>query len=761
MKNVLFKALMVVVFGLLLVFSAGCEDDNYYEKPSWVGEPIYQMLEAEGDFSHYLACVDKTGYARMLKGSGFYTAFVPNNAAFEVFMQEYGFASVDDIPAELANDIVAYSLMSVASTAATIDDYQRNLPYEEQEDNLNIAFKRKTLKSKGVYSYETVSGETLDVVDINGVSANPDNGGIFYLDDRHMKNIPFFTDAFFQTKGLPVGDYEFFYPNAEFSGFNVVDAKVLRQDLRGENGMVHVVDKVILPLPNLEELLASKTESSMFREVIEEYMVELFAAPREYLLREERNSGVYKDIYIKDYPALHFSLNTENYLQEVSTDYQVNGWTLFAPTNEALQTYFNEVFLAYGYQSLEEMPQFVINELINAHLFRTAVWPSRFATTQNYFGEPARFDKDVDVLGAEVGSNGFYYTVNKVQETNAFSTVMRDVLLDPRYTMFYRALVATENQYQLRNPISRQQILLVTNEQFQDLGLSYSATENSWEHAIPDWEGQNILSMLNRLMALHMIFLPDQDEPFKDMSSGFGLVETNNGEYIRYFNGRVWASGQTISSASVIREVNDTLRNGLSYELSRPLMFSTQNIGAFLSSNANYRNFYRYLEKAGTSTAEGAEDPNEKSRVVYNPETGEITGIPNSERKTLLIPNNAAIDRAVADGLLPPITAADFNQAQQEMVKRFVDFHILSRQIIFPNKGYNDIAYTYYRDNEGDTYVSIDSSTENKMVIYDRKGREAVVTATGTSGHTNVLANQAIIHLMDNYLDYRNELVED
>lgn len=476
MKNVFSKSLMVVVFGLSLFFMTACEDDNYYEKPSWVGEPIYQMLEAEGDFSHYLACVDKTGYARLLKASGFYTAFVPNDAAFEKFMQENGIGSIGEISEEMANDIVAYSLVTVASTSDKIDDFQRAVAYEDREENLNIAYRRNTMKTKGVYSYQPYEGSAVDVVDVNGASPFPGQSGLFYLEDKNNKSIPFFTDAFFQTKGLPVADYNFFYPDAEFSGFNAADARVIRKDLRSENGVVHVVDKVILPLPNLEEILYNAEESSDFKDVIDRFMVELRPAPRDFLLQEERNTGVYKNIYIKDYPALHFPLNSENFLREQgSTQYQTNGWTLFAPTNEALQTYFSNVFLAYGYETLEQMPQFVIEELINAHFFRTAVWPSRFETTQNYFGEPARFDKDVDVVDSEIGSNGFYYTVNKVQETNSFSTVMRDVLLDPRYTMFYRALVATENQFQLRNPISRQQILLVSNQQFEDLGITYSA----------------------------------------------------------------------------------------------------------------------------------------------------------------------------------------------------------------------------------------------------------------------------------------------
>lgn len=752
MKNVFSYVMIILVFTMSAVFMTGCKDDDYYEKPSWVGEPIYQFLEEQGGFTNYLACVDKTGYAQVLKGSGFYTAFVPNDEAFKKFMNEQGINSVDEISKELADKIVSYSLIPVASRADELDDYQRSVSHEDKETNLNIAYKRSTLNYKGVYSYETYGGASFDVLDGNVL------GGSYLLEDKNLKSVSFFTDAFFQTKELSNSEYSYFYPDVEFSGLNVADAIVLQKDLRAENGIIHVVDKVILPLPNLEEILAESGENSDFKNILEEYMVELTLAPREISLREEQNTGVYKNIYIKAYPSLSIAPNSENYLIEGNrTGNQVNGWTMFAPTNEALATYFQEVFLAKGYQSLEEMPKFVIEEFVNAHMFTTTVWPSKFASTQNDFGEPARFDKDLDVGKRKIGSNGIFYSVNKVQATDAFITVLADILLDPNYTMMYRALVATDNQFQLRNTIARQQIFLISNAQFNDLGISYSATDNKWEITKPEWENLSETSVLDRILNLHIIFHADKNKPFEDLSTGFGLVKTNNEEYIRYFNGRIWASGQTISSASQLVAANDTLTNGLTYELNKPLIFTTDNIGAFLETNPNYRNFYRYLEKSANSTSEGAEDPNEKSRVNYDPDTKIITDISRADDQTYLIPNNAAITQAVTDGLLPPITAASFSQEEQEMVKRFVQFHILRRQIIYPNGGYNNIAYTNYKDNDGDTYVSIDSNTTNKLIIYDRKGREAVVTATGTSAHTNVVANRAVIHLLDNYLDYRIE----
>ena len=103
---------------------------------------------------------------------------------------------------------------------------------------------------------------------------------------------------------------------------------------------------------------------------------------------------------MKEYPTLNFAPNCENFLkygQGEEYDAQKNGWTLFVPTNAAVQAFYGTKFLEH-YSSLDAMPQQLISEFVNAHMFRTTVWPSKFDITVNPFGEPARFDPDVNVV---------------------------------------------------------------------------------------------------------------------------------------------------------------------------------------------------------------------------------------------------------------------------------------------------------------------------------------------------------------------------
>jgi len=64
-------------------------------------------------------------------------------------------------------------------------------------------------------------------------------------------------------------------------------------------------------------------------------------------------------------------------------DAQTEGWTMFAPRNDVLTDYLNSVILE-NYKSLDQLPLQIIVDLLNAHMWQKTVWPSKFATTNNF-----------------------------------------------------------------------------------------------------------------------------------------------------------------------------------------------------------------------------------------------------------------------------------------------------------------------------------------------------------------------------------------
>lgn len=165
--------------------------------------------------------------------------------------------------------------------------------------------------------------------------------------DNNNKYIPNFTDTYFNIKRLTAADYNYFFPSTPYTGFNVVDARVVNNDITAENGVIHEIDKVITPLPSIDEYLRTKPEYSEFRRLYNRYMVnfQLNAdATRRYQVLTRDN----QQVYVKAYNTLlAFSPNNENFKRELDNEGQQNGWSIFVPCNEVLLNYVNTVILEH------------------------------------------------------------------------------------------------------------------------------------------------------------------------------------------------------------------------------------------------------------------------------------------------------------------------------------------------------------------------------------------------------------------------------
>lgn len=724
---------MLVVFGLLF---NGCkkEINEYYQRPKWLEKPIYDQLAENGKFGSFIKVIEKAGYKDILSKAGYFTIFAPTDDAFPAFLKEHNLSSVSAIDSTIARQIVSYSLLSNAYSSDQLDDYQSTTLQSWVPD---MAFKRKTANFKWVYK-ENVNGETREVVDMNAVELLPQTPGNFEINDNNNKHIPFFTRNFFALKHLSAYDYNYFYPDVTFSGLNVVDAKVTEKDLRAENGMIHVVDKVLYPLPNLEEILGDNPEYSEFKKVLDTYLKTYNVAPDAFQSRYEQVTGRNSTVYVKDYPIMNFALNCENFMRYgggEEYDSQTDGWTLFAPNNAAVRDFFNTKFLKY-YKSLDYMSPQLIAEFVNSHLFRTTVWPSKFDLTINYSGEPARFNPEKDIVEKKIGSNGFFYGTNKVQASDAFYTLLGNVNLNPDYSMFLQALISTEIYYIVRNPAIKLTLFIIPNSVFTELGFSYDGSRNAWSLDNPDL-GTNVGVALLRLMNLHIIV----NTELTDLNSE-GILRTSldeTGEYIKYAYGFLYAAGNAQKGEYIIPDKKIVSSNGVSYVVDQGLKYSTKNIGEEIAGNGSFSQFYKYLQKSA-ATLPG---------YVYNPVTKAIANIVNTKNNTILIPNNAAIAAAVKDGFLPPITFADFTQAEQDKLLAFVMYHTIANTIVVNDGEAKGQRETLYKDIDGKSYVTI-YNEQGSLTFADRKNRIAHVVLS----ESNVLSNRAVIHLIDNYLSY-------
>lgn len=700
--------------------------DEYYGRPSTLAQPIYQVLQQRGNFTHFLKCIDKSGYKSTLTAGGYWTCFAPNDSAFATYFKANNLSGDDAIDSATALKIVKYALVYDAYSKANLSSYQTS-----SGPDTSVSFKRKTAFYTWVYD----QGDSLVL------SAN--RNGSYVESDNNNKYIPYFLDAFFSNQGLTAADYNYFYPDSKYTGFNVANAAVVNADIPAENGMIDEVDQVILPLPNLEEYLASNDQYSEFRKLLAKvisYQSNADITQRNYAL-----SGNSDSVYIKFYDAgntlgLAYSPNNENYLQ-AGTDGQTSGYGMAIPTNAALIPY--EAQILEHYKTFDAAPPAVLIALLNAHLWTTNPWPSRFTQTPNSSSEVPTFSLS-NVVDKKICSNGFFYGINSVQQANVFRTIYGKAFLDPAYSLMTRALDA-DLKFSVINPKIQYTMVMMSDAVLEAAGYNYDANHVYWTYQAPGGTlqtGSTPLARINRILA-SSVFLTQNGE-LNDLS-GEGIVESWNGEYVRYKNNTLFAGGNMDAGTVVHIDSISTSVNGKVFYVDGLLTFSEISTGAHLGRLAksdpdDYSYFFNYLVKSS----------------IWSASDSTIVGMTAGNPYTLFVPSNAAIVQAVKDGLLPGnITTGEPNFSSsaitdQNNVASFIQYHILNKNMVVPDGKKSGKYLTLLPTSTGDaTYITVTNSVGS-------------MTLTGTSGdvaHVNVpaseiLCDMAVIHSIDKVLNY-------
>lgn len=725
------KRIAILLLGVSVLFACKKKFDEYYERPGNLAPPVYQQLQSAGKFKTLLAVIDKSGYKPTLSAAGYWTVFAPNDSAFQAYFQANNL-SVETMDSAKARALVQYMLVYNAFEKDRIDDYQSSTGWLP-----NDAFRRRTAYYTGFYD-DTMQNGTV----VKAIQSNRNAG--YVTGDNNNKYIPYFTDVYFNGRNLTAADYNYFYPNSQYAGFNVAEAKVVTRDIAAENGVIHEIDRVITPLPSIDEYLRSKPEYSEFRNLLEKYLVS-YIVNNDATNRYKLLTGEDKQVYVKMYNnGLAFSPNNENYLKLQDNDAQQNSWTLFVPKNDALLAYQKNVLLEY-YGSFDNTPTSIILDFLNAHMWQTPVWPSKFNTTFNFVGEEARFNAQTDVSDRRILSNGLFYGTNKVQEANVFSTVYSRAYLDPKFSIMTR-LLNTDLKFTITNPKARFTLFMMPDAVLRAAGYDFNTNSNTYTcttcgSATSENIRQNLLRILNTSL------IP---ENLTDLS-GSGIVEAYNNEYIKWNNNQIISAGTQDNNQTVTVDSVRTTTNGKVYYLNGLLNFTTQNVGTYiknLGGTSTASEFYYFSQLLVNSPS------------VYTANTGEINGMTAGTFYTVFVPSNAAIMQAVKDGVLPGNTTtgvpklSGFTEPEKEKVSAFILYHILAKKSLVPGgkepeQGSGGATYETLLKNAAGEIIAVNVFNLGAgMQVGDVNNRKANVIVP----NSNNLSNRTVVHLIDNYL---------
>lgn len=755
MKNPI--RILLLLFVTVIAFAA-CRKkafDEYYGRPESLEPPIYQTLTARGNFKNLLAAIDKSGYKQTLSAAGYWTFFAPNDSAFSVYFQERSISGIEQLDSNACKQIVTYCLVYNAFKKDRVDDYQSNLGWVP-----NASFRKRTANYTGVYSTVDRNGAP-----IKAIAANRNGPVIYYVEaDQNNKYIPIFTDTFFRSAAITAADYNYFYPNTTFSGYNVADARIVNKDIPAENGVINEISRVITALPSIDEYITSKPEYSEFKKLLDKYLVQ-YVLNQSVTLRYN-NQGNSGQVFTKIYNSvLGFSPNNENYFKLQDNDGQTSGYSMFVPNNTALIQYINTVLLQ-NYSSLDAMPIGIIYDFVNAHMWQGTVWPTKFANTANVQNEPARFNSATDVVDKKVLSNGMFYGTNKVQEANVFTTVYGRPYLDPKYTTMLQ-LMAPEIRQVITNPSLRYTLFLMSNAAIAAAGYSQNPLLSAdltlqWEYkppgaAAPTITGASAYQRLLRLLNMHVVYTPTNR---LDNLALPGVAQTYGGDYIKWSSSSTIQAAGNVDSSTLVRvDSFKTASNGRVYYIDRLITFSESTIGKHIEklqfTTGTTRSQYWYFAQLL------------KSSTLYNATTGEITGLSAGAFYTILVPDSNSIKRAVVDGFLPGTvsggigvpTLAPTSLLDQGKIANFIQYHILDKAavgtdgIIANPNGQQGSIPTLYVNVTGTIGVFVNRLAVGSISFTDAANRTAM-TRLSLPANGDYLSNRAVIHSINNYLQY-------
>jgi uncharacterized surface protein with fasciclin (FAS1) repeats len=565
---------------------ASCQDsdfDKYYERPSWMEAPAWNVLEQRGDCKTYLQLVGKTLYSKQISGSGSYTFFVPTDEAFEAFFADnpYGYKSVDDIPADMASEIVSFTMLYNAypcdSLGNTLDGYNtwtRGAAYKHQTPSYEV-LTRDYMNGDSIWVYNNKKGTI----------ASPVN---------NYRYLPVFTKTYWKENALSENDYNAFYPTSDGSVWsdygNVLGAQIKEVssgsgDLYCENGVIHLMDKVVLPLKNLDRMIidyGNESQSSLPSNVkggawsTLKKMLYHKTGDGNYQFLSYSEDANWTHYFEKMYPnrdlsslklrdysgTLPFNLNDEGYSGSVEGDNAYNsGATLFVPDEQAMSDYLNNRIFAYLDESekgdidvaFNSLSEEVLPKVWNSLFANGIVWPSHYESAQNLIGSNEfinggrsgnNFSSVVEQ--SAMASNGAVHVINFFPKTAAFEGVGSRFLLDPSFSLMEQVYASTYRtsiySTMLLSPLSNYNqvdltVILASDKMLKSrYGLYYDAVAAAFKNR----GDADVSSYVNAMARMSYIERDTTDrldltvDPLEGAYGGWAYTTTYLGELIRY-----------------------------------------------------------------------------------------------------------------------------------------------------------------------------------------------------------------------------------
>jgi transforming growth factor-beta-induced protein len=450
-----FRLLLVIgmIAMLGLTSCENDDDDNGNETPQMEEQTIVDVASSDDSYSTLVAALQKADLVSTLQGDGPFTVFAPTNEAFNNLLQELGASSLDDLTADQLEPILLYHVVSgrVMSTDLS-NGYVKSLspgPNNTQADILVNTDNGVSLNSSSGVTAADIEADNGVIHQIDEVLLPPtvvdiasSNSNFSTLVDAVVKadlaetlagDGPFtifaptnqaFQDLLNELGAsslddlskedlLPILNYHVVSGNvlsSDLSSGNVTtiggkdiaidvsgsvtingSTNVTAVDIQGTNGVIHVIDEVLLP----EDAPKNIVETAMADE---------------------------------QFSTLVDALSKADLVGALEGD---GPFTVFAPTNQAFQNLLSDL----GASSLDDVPVDQLESILLYHVVSGKVMSGDLSTgyVSTLSSGPNETNTSLlaEVDGGVTLNGSSSVTAADVEATNGVIHVIDEVLLPP------------------------------------------------------------------------------------------------------------------------------------------------------------------------------------------------------------------------------------------------------------------------------------------------------------------------------------------
>lgn len=631
---------MIGLFALPLLVASCSNMEEHYSIPDWLKGSAFQVLESRGNYTIFLEGVKKAGYESIVDGKSILTVMAPNDSAFSAYLQKKGLTSIDQMNDTELKKLIGFHLVYYAF------DWNKLINFRPTEGD-GATEEQKAVMAGYYYKFRTKSS---DAVSREYDPAILDTVSVYHLE----RFLPVFSHKLFETKAIDAkSNYEYFYPASKWTGgtngFNISNASVQNTtNVISDNGYVFLVNQVLDPLETIyTELKNRYADYSMFFDLYNSYS--------SYTLDAEltKNFGNGQNLYLhshKSLPPIAYEWPTSSYLN--IKDLSSSCYNVFAPTNTALELFFNDFWKVGGYDNLAQLDPLVLEYFLLQSFSSSTnlVFPEEITngTVMTSFKTPITVNPS-DVSLRKVCANGSLYGMDRMTAPAIFSSVAGPAFKYLKYIDYLYALDGSDLLLALASKESKFISLMPDTTQFnlEQMRLATLTTGKVLQKLSSETGTYVNLSSgeMTNLVNMHLCNgateLSATETQVLETNVAFNYWYVHNGKittnllFNQYLNPAF--TGDPFVPFTEIRNGSDNWSNGKSYSYDYAGMFKADGgdgleyaLAICNDSRYPYYLFSQLLLKAGLVTESN------------------LTNLMEGTRFIALIPTNAAIKAKLA-----------------------------------------------------------------------------------------------------------------